>query len=406
MIPGNDKLAELRSIGEAYGTPAYVYDARVVASRISAIRSVLCGIPIRLLYALKANALPALLRVIHEYEIGVDVVSPGELHLALAIGFTDRNVLFSANNMTDDEMVLAQSSGVLINFGEITRLEKFGSRFPGSEVSLRINPQYGAGHHEHVVTAGERSKFGIPLDDLARARQAAVTHGLSIVGLHQHIGSGNLSLEPYRKAVPVLFDTARQFRDIEFVNIGGGFGVAYRPEESAFNLASLAALLADESERFRRDDGRSLEIWMEPGRYLAAEAGVLLIQVNTIKESFGQIFVGTDSGMSHLVRPAIYGAYHGVVNVSNPDGPERIYNVVGNICESSDFFAHERRISEIREGDFLAVLDAGAYGRSMASEYNLRPLPREVFVDEAGRAELVREAETPEQLAGRVLAGK
>ncbi|MDX1429843.1 MAG: hypothetical protein R3282_06130, partial [Rhodothermales bacterium] len=213
----------------------------------------------------------------------------------------------------------------------------------------------------------------------------------------------NLDLNPYSKAIPVLFDAASNFADLEFLNIGGGLGVPYRPEDNPVDLEVLAKLVGDELKRFSSERKSRIEIWMEPGRYLTAEAGALVVRVNTIKQSFGQVFVGTDSGMSQLVRPAIYGAYHEVVNVTNPEAPARLYNIVGNICESSDFFAHERRVAEIREGDTLAILDAGAYGMAMASEYNLRPLPREVFIEPDGTAVLVREAETPEELVSRLL---
>ncbi|MBT8401552.1 MAG: diaminopimelate decarboxylase, partial [Rhodothermia bacterium] len=332
-------------------------------------------------------------------------VSPAELLLALRVGFPKDKILFSANNMTDEEMSLALRAGVLLNVGELTRLEKLGKAQSGASVSLRINPQYGAGHHEHVVTAGRRSKFGIPLDDLPAARKIADAHDLKIIGLHQHIGSGNLELSPYQKAVPVLFSNAGDFPDVRFVNIGGGLGVPYRPEDVPFDLEALDRLLEHQVGKFEQKyPGRSLEVWMEPGRFLTAEAGVLLVEVNTLKDSFGQTYVGTNSGMSHLIRPAIYGAYHGVVNVSNPRAPERPYHIVGNVCESSDFFAHDRHVAEIREGDVLAILDAGAYGMAMASEYNLRPLPTEIFIDTDGRPTKVREAETPEQLVDRLMA--
>ncbi len=403
MTPDSAQLDELRQISSTFGTPAYVYDSRIVEQKIRLIRDNLNGV--ELLYALKANALPRLLTLFLQHRVGVDVVSPAELLLSLRVGFPSEHILFSANNMTDEEMVLAANSGVLLNIGELTRLEKLGRQHGGAHVSLRINPQYGAGHHEHVVTAGRRSKFGIPLDDLDRARQIASAHDLKIIGLHQHIGSGNLEMSPYEKAVPVLFTAAAEFAEVTFVNIGGGLGVPYRPDEVAFDLSALGRLLGRQMHEFEQQHpGRHLDVWMEPGRFLTAEAGVLLVEVNTVKESFGHTFVGTNSGMSHLIRPAIYGAYHGVVNVTNPEAPQRSYNVVGNVCESSDFFAHDRKVAEIREGDVLAVLDAGAYGMAMASEYNLRPRPQEIFIDDGGTPHQVRQAETPAQLVDRLWA--
>ncbi len=407
MLPTARQQEELLSIARAYGTPTYVYDGRIVQRQVQALRTALKEIRSFLLYALKANSSPALVRLLRDLSLGADVVSPGELVLARRLDFPPDRVLFSANNMTDEEMLLAVREGVLLNIGELTRLEKFGRQCPGAAVSVRINPEFGAGHHEYVVTAGQRSKFGIPVTDLERARAVAAAHSLRVVGLHQHIGSGNLQVQPYEDAIRVLFEKAADFPEATVLNIGGGIGVAYRPEEPSFDLDHLARVLAANLNDFaERYPERELEIWLEPGRFLTADCGVLLVEVNTLKKSFGQTFVGTNSGMSQLIRPAIYGAYHGVVNVSNPNGAADRYNIVGNICESSDFFAHDREVSDIREGDILAICDAGAYGMAMASEYNLRPLPSEVFIDLDGRPHLERIREAPHELVDRMLAGR
>ncbi|NNE46957.1 MAG: diaminopimelate decarboxylase [Rhodothermales bacterium] len=398
------QLADLLDIATRYGTPTYVTDARTIGSRIEALRRSLGNSLNKLLYALKANALPEVVELMGDNGVGVDVVSPGELAFALQLGFDPNDIFFSANNMTNEEMDYAVSRGVVVNIGEFSRLEHFARQYSGSRVSIRINPQYGAGHHRHVITAGYDSKFGIPISDLEAVAAVAAKYGLAVVGLHQHIGSGNLDVEPYRMSLEVLYRAAEMLPALEFVNIGGGLGVAYGPDDDELDLNTFASVVSKAHKTFMDRTGRKVELWMEPGRYLVAEAGALLVQVNTIKSSHGHTYVGTNSGMNHLIRPAMYGAYHEVVNLSNPDGERHNYEIVGNICESSDFFARDRSLPEAREGDILGILDAGAYGSSMISEYNLRPAPAEVYIDEDGRARLVRRRESPGELVDRLLA--
>lgn len=396
----------LLDVADTFGTPTYAYAESVVRDRIAQLRGHLAGVPLQLLYAMKANSNPALLRLIHEEGLGLDVVSPGELLLALEVGFAPSDLLYSANNMTDEEMHLAHERGVLLNIGEVSRLERYGRAYPGSRVCVRLNPRFGAGHHEHVITAGAKSKFGIPVDEADAVRAVAEQHGLRIAGLHHHIGSGILSTEAFWKAAEVLLDAALGFPAIEFVNLGGGLGVPYRPGDVPFDFANFRARVVEPLQAFlERHPAAGLTVCFEPGRFLLAESGALLMQVNTLKEAHGRCFAGTDSGMNHLVRPAMYGAYHAIVNLSNLDGPLRTYDITGNICESGDLFARDRSVQEVREGDVLAVLDAGAYGIAMASEYNLRPLPAEVLLtQEPPAARLIRPRLTPEALVERLLA--
>ena len=399
--PVRDALLET---AERFGTPTYACVEAVLRRQCERLRTLVDGLPAHLLYAMKANPSPAVLRVIQSEGLGLDVVSPGELALAQQVGFAPERVLFSANNMTDAEMRAAQEAGVLLNVGERSRLERFGQAYPGECVCLRLNPEVEAGHHEHVVTAGAKSKFGFPLDQIEEAQAVARSHDLQIVGLHQHIGSGIREVEQFARAVQVLLDAASSFSDLEFINVGGGLGIPYRPGEEPLD-----------ADRFQREVGQPLRafleehpsetfsFWFEPGRFLVAEAGVLLVRVNTVKRASGRIFAGTDSGMGHLLRPAVYGAYHGVYNLSNPGGPLETYDVVGNVCEAGDVFARERPVQEIREGDVLAILDAGAYGMAMASTYNLRPLPAEVMIRRDGTLDPVRQRRTPQALADELL---
>lgn len=299
---------------------------------------------------------------------------------------------------------MAYDRGVLLNIGEISRLERFGRSHPGAEVCVRLNPQIGAGHHRHVITAGEHSKFGIPVEDADAIRKVLKQHDLKLVGLHQHIGSGIMRTDDFARAISVLLKAAPLFPEIRFLNFGGGLGVPYRPGESELNLDEYRSAIIPMLNDFRTGDFADVEFWFEPGRYFVAESGVLLVETNTVKEANGRVFAGTNSGMGQLMRPAIYGAYHAIENISNPNGPQHHYYVTGNICESGDLFAADRSIAEIREGDILGLMDAGAYGMSMASTYNLRPLPAEVLVGTDGETRVLRRRRTPAELVEEMMA--
>jgi diaminopimelate decarboxylase len=384
-----------------------VYFADIIRKRIRSLRSGLADLNPSLLFAMKANHHPAILTLMRDEGLGIDAVSPAELLLVLRLGFDPGRILFSANNMTDDEMHFARQQGVLLNIGELSRLERFGQAFPGSAVCVRVNPQIGGGHHNHVITAGERSKFGIPIEQIDTIRSIARRFDLRLVGLHQHIGSGILDTNTLWLAISVLLDAAREFPDVRFLNLGGGLGVPYRPDETGIDLENLTERIVRPLLDFRRSRGNTLEFWFEPGRFLVAESGVLLVRANTIKRNPTRTFAGVDSGMVHLLRPALYNSYHEITNLSNPQGPKWPYDVVGNICESGDRFAENRPISEIREDDVLGILDVGAYGMSMASPtYNLRPVPAEVLVPgetDPGRFRLISRRMTAAELVARIM---
>lgn len=389
---------------ESFGTPAYVYSEQVIRAKCEELRRHLTGVPYRLLYAMKANSSPAVLRIILEEGLGIDAVSPGELHLALKVGFPPDKILFSANNMTDAEMQDAAAFGVLLNIGELSRLEKLGRYAPGSSVCVRLNPQVGAGHHEHVITAGVHSKFGIPVEQAGEVLDMAERHGLQIIGLHQHIGSGIMSTTTLWQAMSVLLDAAHAFPYVHFLNFGGGLGIPYGPDDEPIDLENFGRRILNPLQTFAdAHPSENLSFWFEPGRFLSAEAGVLLMRVNTLKTNRDRVFAGTDSGMNHLVRPAIYGSFHDICNLSNPDGALSEYDITGNICESGDVFARSRNVQEIREGDVLAVLDVGAYGMAMASQYNMRPLPAEALLTSNGELQLVRRRRSYEELVDDVL---
>ena len=394
----------LLEIAKEFGTPTYVYDERVIRQQCALLKKHLRGIQTRLLYAMKANSHPALLEIIRAEGFGIDAVSPGELYLARKVGFSPQEILYTANNITDDEMHLAQSEGVLLNIGELSRLERFGQAYPGAEVCIRLNPQIGSGHHDHVVTAGKATKFGIPVNDISKILDVTKRHKVRITGIHQHIGSGIPSMHILGKAIRVLLDHATEFPDLNFVNIGGGFNIPYHPDESPIDFenfhSSIVSLLRETDEKANH----KLEYWFEPGRFLVAESGILLIRSNTIKEANGLTFAGTDSGMNQLIRPALYQAYHEISNLSNPIAPLSHYEIVGNICESGDIFAKARPVQKIREGDILAIHDAGAYGMAMASVYNLRPTPAEVMIRQDGTVSCIQPRQSPQELVHAMYA--
>ncbi|MFT4605849.1 MAG: diaminopimelate decarboxylase [Rhodothermales bacterium] len=390
-------------IHRSASTPTYVYFERTIRKRIERLRAALGDVPSRLLYAMKANGHPRVMKLFLEHSVGVDAVSPAELLLALRLGFTPDSVLFSANNMTDAEMHFAQRQGALLNIGELSRLQSFGQAYPGSKVCVRLNPQVGAGHHDHVITAGADSKFGIPVRMMPEIQATCRQYDLQLVGLHQHIGSGIPDPATLWRAVSVMLDVASKCTNLSFVNLGGGLGVPYEPESKPLDLMEFSTQFGELMQAFSAKHGA--EIWFEPGRFFVAEAGVLLVTVTTLKDNEDRCFAGVDSGMGHLVRPAMYGSYHEIVNLSNPKGEPKMYDVVGNICETGDRFARDRMIPEIREGDCLAILDTGAYGCSMASEYNMRPKPAEVWVPEDNPAlfRTITERQSPAQMVADLM---
>lgn len=353
---------------------------------------------------MKANSHPAILEIIRSEGFGIDAVSPGELYLAQKVGFSPEEILYTANNITDEEMHLTQKAGVLLNVGELSRLERFGQSYPGGDICIRLNPQIGSGHHEHVITAGKTTKFGIPVHEISKVLDIANRYHVRITGIHQHIGSGISSMKVLGEAISVLLKHAADFPDLQFVNIGGGFNIPYHPDDTPIDFenfhTSIVSLLKDTNEKANQ----KLEYWFEPGRFLVAESGALLVRSNTIKEANGRTFAGTDSGMNQLIRPALYQAYHEIFNVSNAQASPASYEIVGNICESGDIFAKNRSVQQIREGDILAIFDAGAYGMAMASIYNLRPFPAEVLIREDRSITCIRTRQSPEDLIHTMFA--
>nr|VFK33149.1 MAG: diaminopimelate decarboxylase [Candidatus Kentron sp. MB]VFK35869.1 MAG: diaminopimelate decarboxylase [Candidatus Kentron sp. MB]VFK77506.1 MAG: diaminopimelate decarboxylase [Candidatus Kentron sp. MB] len=382
---------DLLSATRAFGTPLYLYDADLVVARYREMREFIDWPRLTIHYAMKANYSVGLLRALNEVGACLDTVSPAEVLLALRLGFDRERLLYTANNMTDEEMHQIQGTGILLNIDSLSRLERFGRAFPASRVCLRFNPDVVDGEDAKVRTGGDLTKFGILLQDVEKVKEIVARHGLTVVGLHEHTGSGLTMTESVYQSMRNLMAiaTRENFPALEFLDFGGGFKAPYRPEEARVDYPAMGAEITRLFAAFCQGYGRELEMRFEPGKYVVAEAGYLIVAVNTLKDNNGRAIVGCNSGFPHLIRPVLYDAYHHIVNLTNPDGRPKPYDVCGNICETGDRFAEQREIAEIREGDLLAIENAGAYCYSMGSVYNLRAMPAEAMVYQ-GRLVLAR----------------
>ena len=373
---------QLLKLAGSYGTPLFVYDGDLVVERYRDLFKFITWPRLSIHYALKANYNPALLRLLRDAGCGIDAVSPGEVELALRLGFPRERIIYTANNMTDAEFERVFATGVVMNIGSLSRLAKAAEQHPGMPICLRFNPDVCDGDNEKTMTGGDHTKICIQLDEADRAAELARRGGLRVIGLHEHTGSGLQHTESVFRSMRNLMAiaTPERFPDLEFMDFGGGFKVPYRPDEKRVDYMEMGREIGTLFAEFCQSRGRELEMRFEPGKYLVAEAGWLLTEVNTIKHNRSRVIAGCDSGFPQLIRPVLYGAYHQIFNLSNPDGPLRCYDVCGNICETGDRFAEQRELPEIREYDILAIANAGAYCHSMGGVYNLRTMPGEVVV--------------------------
>lgn len=381
-----------------FGSPLYVYDENIVKKRYAELKESLSELEnFKIYYACKANTNLEIIKILKDQGAGMDVVSAGEAYACLKAGVKSEDIIFTGNNLTDDEIDFSVKNNILLNVGDLSALERFGKRHPNKDICVRINPDVGAGHHDHVITGGVESKFGIYFTEINEILEIAKKYNLRLKGIHQHIGSNILEVDKFLLAVDVLLKVAKDFPDLDFIDFGGGIGVPYKPNEERLNLKELNSMVAKRFNAFCQEYGKKLTFVVEPGRFFVCESGYLLTTVNTVKSNPEYKYVGTDSGFNHLVRPTMYGSYHEIVNTSNVNGEKETVTVVGNICESGDIFARDRELPKITEGDILAILNAGAYGYSMASNYNIRPLPAEALVNNEN-AKLIRRRESYEEL--------
>ncbi|MBR7120690.1 MAG: diaminopimelate decarboxylase [Lentisphaeria bacterium] len=398
-----DKYIEL---ARTYGTPLFVYDGDLMLERYHDLFRFIPHRNLHIHYALKANYNPALLTLLRDAGAGIDAVSPGEVVLALALGFSPEKIIYTANNMTDAEFDRVIKTGVTINIGSLSRLKKCAANYPGARICLRFNPDVCDGDNEKTMTGGDLTKFGILLDDADQAAETAASGNLHIIGLHEHTGSGLQHAESVLKSMDNLMAvaTAERFGELEFLDFGGGFKVPYKDDETPIDYVDMGRKIAEKFDRFCAAYGRELLMRFEPGKFLSAQCGTLIMEVNTIKHNRTRTIAGCNSGFPQLIRPVLYGAYHKIVNLTNPDGPLAVYDVCGNICETGDRFAEQRALPEIREYDLLAIENAGAYCYSMGSVYNLRPMPAEAVVRN-GEVIHLRKALTDEELVNQIIKG-
>ncbi len=392
-----------------FGSPLYVYNGQTFRDRFNSLANAFDYPKIKIYYACKSNTNINVLKIFKELGSNVDTVSPGEIFIALKAGFKPEELLFTPNNPSSEEMKYAIDRNIMVTIGSLSIMEEYAKIEGSKDICIRVNPDIGFGHHGHVITGGPKSKFGIYFDQMDRARDLASKLGLNIKGIHAHIGSGILEVDQFIQAMDMVLKTAGTMRDLDFVDFGGGIGVPYKPGEKPFDLENFGKKASGFMRDFSGKYGRDLEFCFEPGKYLTAEAGYLLIKVTNRKETPLYKFVGTDSGFNHLIRPILYGSYHNIINCSNTGGKAEEVVVAGNICESGDVFTvgsdgpESRKIPEARIGDILAITHAGSYGFSMASNYNSRPRPAEVLIEDS-KARLISKRETFEDLiANQVL---
>ena len=388
---------DLLQIAETYGAPVYVYDAGKIRSQFNRLTEAFRTVPrVRLNYAAKALSNLAILRLMNHLGSGLDTVSIQEVQLGLLAGFRPEDIIFTPNGVSLEEIEEAASLGVQINIDNLSILEQFGSKHPDIPVCIRINPHVMAGGNTKISVGHIDSKFGISIHQIPHLLRIVELTKMKINGIHMHTGSDILDIDVFLYASEILFDTAMHFKDLEFLDFGSGFKVPYKKNDIQTNVEELGEKLGGRFNEFCTQYGRPLTLAFEPGKFLVSEAGFFLARVNVVKQTTSTVFAGVDSGFNHLIRPMLYGASHEIENLSNPDGKERYYSVVGYICET-DTFASNRRIREITEGDILCFRNAGAYCFTMASNYNSRYRPAEVLWMD-GKAHLIRARETFEDL--------
>lgn len=393
---------DLLQVARDFGSPVYVYDAHQIEAQYKRLTKAFDKVKsVKVHYAVKALSNPNILRFLNQLGAGMDTVSLQEVQLALSAGVPADQIIFTPNGVSTAELEAAAALGVQINIDNLAILEDFGSRFPRTPVCVRINPHVMAGGNTNISVGHIDSKFGISIHQLPHILRIVENTGMRINGIHMHTGSDILDVEVFLYASEILFKVAKEFQDLEFIDFGSGFKVPYREGDIETNVEEFGDKLSERFNTFCKNYGKELTLAFEPGKFLVSQAGYFLTKVNGIKQTTSTVFAQVDSGFNHLIRPMFYGSRHEIKNISNPDGRERFYSVVGYICET-DTFATNRRITEIQEGDILAFHNAGAYCFSMASNYNSRYRPAEVMWYN-GQAHLIRERETLEDLTRKVV---
>ena len=377
------------ALAKKYGTPLYVYEEEKIRERYGDLIKNINYKKLKIYYACKQNSNLEILKFLRKEGASIEAVSCGEVMAASKAGFKANQIIFTCSNLTEEELKFLIKNKIMVNIDSLSQLEKYGKLNPNSKVSIRINQGIGAGHHEHVITGGKNSKFGIYPGELKQAEKIAQKYGIKIVGLHQHIGTNVLDGAIFLEAMRALLKTAEKIKNLEFIDFGGGFGIPYGPGERNLNMQFLGKNIAQLFTSFCKHYGKELTLCFEPGRYIVGESGFLLTKVVDIKKTPFKTFVGVNSGFNHLIRPMMYGSYHKIINATTVEGQKEIVTVAGNICESLHIFSKNKQITKFKEGDILALLNTGASGYAMSSTYNLRARPAEVLVLK-GKSKLIR----------------
>ncbi len=388
---------DLESLAQEYGTPLYVYDAKKIEEQINTLKDAFSGLKLKIKYACKSLTNISILKLMKKYGVEIDAVSIQEVNMALKAGFKPGEILYTPNCVSFEEIQEAINIGVMINIDNISILEQFGHEYHDTiPVCIRLNPHIMAGGNKKISTGHVDSKFGISIFQMRHLLRVIQTYNINVIGLHMHSGSDILDAEVFIRSAEIFFDAAQEFKQLEFIDFGSGFKVAYRDGDVTTDIKQLGEKLGASFKEFCKDYGKKLEIWFEPGKFLVSESGYFLVKTNVIKTTPATVFVGVDSGLNHLIRPMMYDSYHDIVNISHTEGINRIYTVVGYICET-DTFGTDRKLTEVSEGDILVIKNAGAYCFSMSSNYNSRLRPAEVLIYN-GEPKLIRKKETFEDI--------
>ncbi|WP_106794392.1 diaminopimelate decarboxylase [Aquimarina sp. Aq78] len=387
----------LLAIANEFGSPIYVYDSSKIISQYDRLSDAFKKVKrLKLNYAVKALSNIAVLKLMNSLGAGLDTVSVQEVELGLKAGVKPSNIVFTPNGVSLEEIEEVSALGVQINIDNLSILEQFGTKHPNVPVCIRMNPHVMAGGNSKISVGHIDSKFGISIHQIPHILRIVENTGMRINGIHMHTGSDILDIEVFLRACEILFETAMNFKNLDFIDFGSGFKVPYKLGDIETNIEEFGSKMTKRFNSFCKEYGKELTLGFEPGKFLVSEAGYFLAKVNVIKQTTSTVFAGIDSGFNHFIRPMFYNSHHEIINISNPKGKERFYSVVGYICET-DTFATNRRISEINEGDTIAFKNTGAYCFSMSSNYNSRYRPAEVLWHE-GKAHLIRKRETFEDL--------
>jgi diaminopimelate decarboxylase len=389
--------SDLLDVASEYGNPVYVYDSEKIASQYQRLINAFSSVgDLRINYATKALPNISILKLMKQLDSGLDTVSIQEVQLGLAAGFEPQAIIYTPNGVSLKEIEAVAKMGVQINIDNLSLLEQFGTRHPKNPVCIRINPHVMAGGNSNISVGHIDSKFGISIHQIPHLLRIVENTAMNINGIHMHTGSDILDIDVFLHAAEILFDTAKHFKNLEFLDFGSGFKVPYHENDIETNIEELGEKLSKRFIAFCQEYGSDLQLIFEPGKYLVSQAGHFVTQVNVVKQTTSTVFAQVDSGFNHLIRPMLYGSHHHIENLSDPNGKERFYSVVGYICET-DTFGSNRKIAEITEGDLLVFRNSGAYCFSMASNYNSRYRPAEVLWHK-GKAHLIRKRETFEDI--------